>query len=604
MSYNPSKEFSDAEKKSYLEQALGKDTADTVLQKYGYYAFDIYRNIIPVADKEGAYPLQKKEISDKLYDQFTKAEMPLDRAVGVINSSRSDFSTLVGAKDVEASAQAYMQQHHPETHSRNASEVLDTSKVSELLNRTIKSDAMAEDLVKKFGDKAYDVALLAVVEPAEMVSQLGIKPNGKFSSSNILSTLVQDSTQIDEAKLDAYLNRDRVSKKNVEYTSVNSNPSQRAEQEGQNGVSSDEKPEKIVQSATIPEKKPEPKDNVPTEGSVEGIQNTVTPEKSPLDDFTFKQGGKTYHLTDLPEGFVIKGDLDLSNLGLKELPDLSKIKVKGSLLLSGNDLTSVDGVLPEVGKNIDLRDNRLTSLKGLPEVVNGDFSCEGNVLTSLEGGPKKVKGAFDCRKNKLETLEGGPKEVGDSYICLGNKLSNLKGSPEVINGQFACGDNRLTTLEGGPKEVRGDFVVSNNALIDLKHAPKSVGCDFIVGDNPLALDPTSSNPLKDIAQQTYVGKEFFCDALFAPNLALEKQQEKLRMYANSDNQTKRDMAQAALLSQSKTHLWPSQEIISSGNTTFDARLSTRSRLKKGPKKVIENEDILAQIVKKNTERLC
>ena len=87
----------------------------------------------------------------------------------------------------------------------------------------------------------------------------------------------------------------------------------------------------------------------------------------------FEQDGKTYNLYDLPKGFVIEGDLDLSNKGLTELPDLSEV------------------------------------------VVNGDFSCANNKLTSLKGAPKEVGGDFSCAHNQLTSLEGAPKEVGGDF---------------------------------------------------------------------------------------------------------------------------------------------------------------------------------------------
>ncbi|MBE6450948.1 MAG: hypothetical protein E7016_03170, partial [Alphaproteobacteria bacterium] len=122
----------------------------------------------------------------------------------------------------------------------------------------------------------------------------------------------------------------------------------------------------------------------------------------------FTQGCITYNLYDMPKGFVIKGNLDLWNKGLTELPDLSEV------------------------------------------VVKGYFNCSQNQLTSLEGAPQRVGGDFYCNYNRLTSLEGAPKEVGGDFGCRENKLTSLKGAPQTVGGDFYCSDNQLTSLVGLP----------------------------------------------------------------------------------------------------------------------------------------------------------
>ncbi|MBR1826009.1 MAG: hypothetical protein IJ770_05430 [Alphaproteobacteria bacterium] len=113
----------------------------------------------------------------------------------------------------------------------------------------------------------------------------------------------------------------------------------------------------------------------------------------------FEQDGVKYNLYDMPKGFVVKGDLDLSNKGLTELPDLSDV------------------------------------------VVEGNFDCSGNELTTLKGAPKKVGGHFDCFENELTTLEGAPKEVGGDFECKGNRLKSLLHLPKMKEeGRIYCDD--------------------------------------------------------------------------------------------------------------------------------------------------------------------
>lgn len=118
-----------------------------------------------------------------------------------------------------------------------------------------------------------------------------------------------------------------------------------------------------------------------------------------VNSISISQDGKFWDLFDLPDGFVIKGDLDLSGRGLEKLPDLSKVKVEGKFYCLNN---------------------RLTSLEGAPKEVGGDFVCGYNRLTSLEGAPEKVGGDFECQYNQLTSLEGAPKEVGGGFCCDGS----------------------------------------------------------------------------------------------------------------------------------------------------------------------------------------
>lgn len=181
------------------------------------------------------------------------------------------------------------------------------------------------------------------------------------------------------------------------------------------------------------------------------------------DTLVFEQDGKLYDLYNLPDGFVIKGDLNLARKNLDKLPDLSKVKVEGSFYCDGNELTS---------------------LEGAPKEVGFDFDCSGNKLTSLEGAPKEVRLDFRCSYNKLTSLEGAPKKVGGFY-CSTNSLTSLKGAPKKVRHNFICADNNLVSLEGAPEEVGGNFDCHSNSLISLEGAPKAVGCSFFCSENGL-----------------------------------------------------------------------------------------------------------------------
>ena len=84
----------------------------------------------------------------------------------------------------------------------------------------------------------------------------------------------------------------------------------------------------------------------------------------------------------------IIGDVDLSNLYLKRLPDILKdITVSGNFYCGFNNLTSLEGSPSSVGRHFSCIDNKLTTLKGSPSSVGGHFSCRYNNLTSLKGAP-------------------------------------------------------------------------------------------------------------------------------------------------------------------------------------------------------------------------
>jgi hypothetical protein len=104
-----------------------------------------------------------------------------------------------------------------------------------------------------------------------------------------------------------------------------------------------------------------------------------------------------------------------------------------------------DGLL-EV-QNLDISNIRLTKLPDLTcVVVNGHFDCSENKLISLIGAPQNVKGDFSCYSNQLTNLAGCPKMVGRDFYCRRNKLTSLayiskiRGRVESDFGPFANSD--------------------------------------------------------------------------------------------------------------------------------------------------------------------
>ena len=237
-----------------------------------------------------------------------------------------------------------------------------------------------------------------------------------------------------------------------------------------------------------------------------------------------RQDGKFYDIYNLPKNFVVKGDLDLSDMELTELPDLSTVTVLGNFNCEHNQLTSLVGAPKSVGGDFVCKFNQLTSLTGAPKSVGGDFYCHCNQLTSLTGAPKSVGGDFWCEHKQLTSLEHAPKSVGGSFLCNHNQLTSLVGAPESVGRSFDCKFNQLTSLVGAPKSVGGDFVCNFNQLTSLVGTPKSVGGGFWCDSNQLTSLTgapksisggffCSSNQLTSlVGAPESVGMDFYCSS--------------------------------------------------------------------------------------------
>ena len=112
------------------------------------------------------------------------------------------------------------------------------------------------------------------------------------------------------------------------------------------------------------------------------------------------QDGEYYNLFQLPDDFTVYGDLNLSGIGLTELPDFSKITVLGTF---------------------DCSYNLLKNLKGSPKYAK-NYNCSANLeLTSLYGATNTVV-SFDCSVcPRLLSLE---------YIPYA-KIYSINGNPQL-----------------------------------------------------------------------------------------------------------------------------------------------------------------------------
>jgi hypothetical protein len=119
---------------------------------------------------------------------------------------------------------------------------------------------------------------------------------------------------------------------------------------------------------------------------------------------------------------VVDGCVDLRNLCLTKLPDLSDCEVTGYFDCSENRLTSLEGAPKRVGTDFLCSNNQLTSLVGAPEWVGRDFDCWACGLASLAGAPSYVFRAFSCYNNPTNFTEDDVRAVCDAGECLDEEV--------------------------------------------------------------------------------------------------------------------------------------------------------------------------------------
>lgn len=93
---------------------------------------------------------------------------------------------------------------------------------------------------------------------------------------------------------------------------------------------------------------------------------------------------------------------------------------------SRNNLTSLENGPKEVGEYYDCSFNKLVSLKGSPKIIPYIFNCNFNELTNLKDGPQKVYD-FYISGNKLTSLDGIPKEIEHNLIIDRNPIAKKLG---------------------------------------------------------------------------------------------------------------------------------------------------------------------------------
>ena len=82
----------------------------------------------------------------------------------------------------------------------------------------------------------------------------------------------------------------------------------------------------------------------------------------------------------------------------------------------------------------------MASLEGGPKIIKGDFSASDCFLTSLKGGPELVTGMYCVQENELRNLDGLAPEIGKDLYIYGQR-SNAKFTEEQIRNRSNIKDN-------------------------------------------------------------------------------------------------------------------------------------------------------------------
>jgi len=156
------------------------------------------------------------------------------------------------------------------------------------------------------------------------------------------------------------------------------------------------------------------------------------------------------------------GPLDLSRLGLTELPELPAGLT--TLYCDGNKLVSLPDTLPAGITAIDCSYNRLTRLPDTLPAGLKKLYCYNNQLTTLPDTlPRGLKELY-CSRNRLtrisDTLPAGLTE----FDCARNQLTTLPETLARDFTQFWCGCNAFPYREDD--ETNYEYIVRINAIAE------------------------------------------------------------------------------------------------------------------------------------------
>ncbi len=178
------------------------------------------------------------------------------------------------------------------------------------------------------------------------------------------------------------------------------------------------------------------------------------------------EDGKYHDLFNIDENVKITlPELNISDRGLKKLPNLKNVTVTGHFKCNDNNIKNFENA-PYVLGDIDISYNNADSLKGIQSEVFGNFICSNNNLKTLEGGPLKVKGGYSCKENPIKDLKGIAKEIAgvDGINCVKCRdLEDISDAPSGVKISYegtpvyALNNKKKNLFKGFALKMAGKF---------------------------------------------------------------------------------------------------------------------------------------------------
>jgi hypothetical protein len=207
--------------------------------------------------------------------------------------------------------------------------------------------------------------------------------------------------------------------------------------------------------------------------------------------------------------------INISNQGLRQLPDLSEYTNLFYLNCSNNELTSLQGI-PSSVKLLNCANNQITSLNYLPHSIKW-LCCQNNYIVQLDNLPIRLN-YLNCSNNLITSLDYLPPYL-NSLKCSDNYLKTLDYLPKRLT-VLNCSSNELYSLDKIPNSIKFLYCGSNNIRL-LNFLPPNLEILHCKDTYIQRLDylPTSVYNLDcDIHKMIYAFQEY-CPFLtyFTPN---------------------------------------------------------------------------------------
>ena len=171
---------------------------------------------------------------------------------------------------------------------------------------------------------------------------------------------------------------------------------------------------------------------------------------------------------------IIFGDIDLSDQGLVELPQMSNAIMYGSFLCQNNNLKSLKGIPRQVNGCVDCSNNNIKSLRHMPKHIGDGFNFSHNEVDSLHYLSEDIQGDIDASYNNLVDLSYCVSECHGRFNCSYKKLVSLNGCLNIVWSSMDCSYNYLPNLEDMPSTIYGDLVCLGNEFPDNFNVYKDV----------------------------------------------------------------------------------------------------------------------------------